>query len=166
MEITEEKYIAAKVIVNEYPNAKKIVDTYETKNKVSMIQKILDEKFAKNNYLNPYKDGEIMPCCGERYIFSYDRMKYLPRNKNLEYRKENAEGDVHYDKDSKQPSFVEYNNAREAIRQAKLKGLNHVHWKVSSAVSEQLRKDGYTHYNNGNFDMISWGKVSFWDLFK
>jgi hypothetical protein len=109
-------------------------------------------------YKNPYKEGEIMPCCGQRYCFSYDRMKYLPRNPNLKYR---TDGTIDVDPHSSQPRFCDYNGAREAIRQAKIKGLDHVHWRVSTAMAEALQRDGYFGYGGGplmnkNNDMICW----------
>ena len=135
-----------------YEFAKSVVKNYEMFQNREFVAKKIEEKFNQNNNLNPFKDGEIMPCCGEIYAFSYSRMKYLPKNHKLRYRKN---GDIDFDKNSKSSLFVEYNNAREAIRQAKNKNHNHVHWKISSAVAEELEKDGYicTH---DELDTIKW----------
>lgn len=151
-----------------YDLAKQLVATYEEENKTPAVSRIepyrqidaelskkIQAKFDADNYNNPFEVGEIMPCCGQRYCFSYARMKYMPRNRKLTYREKDAKGDIDRDDKSREPYHVEYNNCREAIRQAKEKGLNHVHWKTSVAVSEQIRKDGYRDHNDG-LDTISW----------
>lgn len=155
-----------------YELAKKVVATYEEENKqlpyrkplpfistpdIDEIARKMNATFENDNYNNPFEVGEVMPCCGQKYCFSYARMKYLPRNKKLKYREKDAEGDVNWDGTSREPSHVEYNNCREAIRQAKAKGLNHVHWKLSVATSGQIRKDGYYDHND-KLDTISWAQ--------
>lgn len=149
MEITKEMYELAKQIVEQYEG-----DTDEAK--IERIAKKMSATFDKDNYNNPFKVGEIMPCCGERYCFSYATMKYMPRNSRLRYRSKDAEGDVDFDPYSKNSGFVQYNNCREAIRQAKAKGHDHVHWRLSVACSEAIRADGYI-YHNDKLDTISWG---------
>lgn len=117
-------------------------------------QKVLTE----NMYKNPYVDGDVMKCCNLKYCFSYDRMKYLPPNPKLKYR---TDGTIDNDPYSRKPTFCEYNAAREAIRQAKIKGLNHVHWRLSSAVATELQLDGYRGVRGGELmnednDKICW----------
>jgi hypothetical protein len=117
------------------------------------IRQALDKLEAdKGLYLDPSIDGIVMPCCGERYVFSYDNMKHLPKNPKLRYRKN---GTIDYDPASADPKYVDYNGIREAIRQAKLKGLNHLHWRTCSATAERISKDGYTVHND-LLDTISW----------
>ncbi len=145
MEVTKEMYELSKKIVNEYDN----------KDSKKILIEQLEELFNKNNNLNPKEDGIMMPCCGEKYVFSYARMKHLPRNPYLKYRETQREGDVLYDEKSNDARFVDYNNLREAIRQAKKKGLYHIHWKMSIAVSEKIKQDGYIDHNDG-LDTISW----------
>jgi hypothetical protein len=118
-------------------------------------QKVITE----NMYKNPSKEGDVMPCCYQRYCFSYDRMKYLPKNPKLKYR---TDGTIAHDPYSNQPTFCDYNGAREAIRQAKIKGLNHVHWRLSTASAEPLERDGYrgsdgSRLMNKDNDKICWG---------
>lgn len=115
---------------------------------------------AENLYLNPFTDGEVMPCCGRKYCFSYHTMKYMPRNPKLKYRGGSNEGDIDHDPYSRNPGHVDYNNCREAIRQAKAQGYNHIHWRLSVATSEAIRKDGYKDHNHpkwsNKYDIISW----------
>jgi hypothetical protein len=147
-EITEEMYRLAKVVIDEY----------EGKNNIDRIYERMEKTFDKDNYNNPFEVGEIMPCCGERYCFSYATMKYMPRNPKLKYREHKYnEGDVDFDYKSENPGFVQYNNCREAIRQAKAKGLDHVHWRLSVACAEAIRKDGYIDHND-KLNTISWGR--------
>jgi hypothetical protein len=94
-------------------------------------------------------------CCegvSNKYKFAYARITLLSKNPKLTYREN---GDVDYDPYSSFPQFVDYNNIREIIRQAKLRGENHIHCKMSVAASEQIRKDGYTDHND-EFATISW----------
>ena len=136
-----------------YQLAVKIVEEYEGKTPEERASKALDKLFQKKPYANPLKEGIIMPCCGERYARSYDDMKYLPKNPKLKYR---DNGDVDYDPDSRQPTWVQYNNLREVIRQAKEKGLNHCHHSTSVFSSGEISKDGYKVHNDG-LNTISWG---------
>jgi len=97
---------------------------------------------------------ECENCCDKSasYCFYYDRMVNLQRNPNLKYR---DNGDIDFDPFSRLPNFVEYNNAREVIRQAKKAGQNHVHWRMSVAVAKEIRQDGYIDHND-KLDTISW----------
>lgn len=172
MELTKEMYLLAKQVVDTYEkkdeiekekqkNFVRLQNLHERDNeKHGYIKAEMDKLFASNNYLNPFKEGIFMPCCGERYCFSYAAMKYMPKNnsffgRKLEYRKKDSEGDIDYDPSSRLPGFVDYNGAREAIRQAKNKGLKHVHWRMSVATSEEIKKDGYIDHND-LLDTISW----------
>lgn len=150
MEITKKMYELAKQIVEQYEGD-------DDEERIERIAKKMKAIFDKDNYNNPFKTGEIMPCCGERYCFSYAHMKYMPRNPQLIYRSGNSEGDVDFDPKSKNSRFVEYNNCREAIRQAKAKGYNHVHFRLSIAGSEAIKADGYIDHND-KLDTISWKK--------
>jgi len=145
MEITKEMYKMAKKVVEEYEGTAPYT---EAKEKMKAV-------FEENNYNNPFEEGPIMPCCGRRYAFSYDTMKYMPKNPKLKYREKYSEGDVDYDSESSHPRFVQYNNCREAIRQAKEKGYDHVHWRTSVACDEAISADGYIVCNDG-LDTISW----------
>lgn len=156
MEITKEMYQLAKKIVDAYENKKIIpvshsnpIQDVRVKETYELMQTLEKEKGL---YLNPFEDGIKMPCCGEKYIFSYDVMKYLPRNPKLKYR---YDGTIDNDPLSPQPNFVDYNGCREAIRQAKKKGLNHVHWRLSVAASEAIRSEGYKDHND-KLNTISW----------
>jgi hypothetical protein len=107
----------------------------------------------ENMYKNPFVEGEQMPCCDRKYCFSYHAAKYLPRtNRKLKWRDENT---IDYDPASRNPKFCDYNETREAIRQAKAAGYDHVHWRMSVAVAEEIVKDGYRDHND-KFDTISW----------
>lgn len=81
------------------------------------------------------------------------------KNPRLRYRKN---GDVDYDPDSREPSFVQYNNAREIIRQSKLRGERFAKIQLSNASEEALRYDGYKiEYRNakdgdGEYDTVRW----------
>lgn len=128
--------------------------------------KKLTPKDTKNLHNNPYEDGEIMSCCGQKYCFSYDRMKYLPRNPKLKYR---LDGTVDKDPFSRSPGNCDYNGAREAIRQAKIKGFDHVHWRVSSATANELERDGYRGSDGGRLmnkdnDKICWDGKNPWKI--
>ena len=102
----------------------------------------------------PVKEKAVPKCCKDvqSYEFSYNMIRTLPRNRNLKYRKD---GDIDNDPASRMPSFCDYNAAREAIRQAKARGQNHVHWRTSTAVDRELIKDGY-HISNDMYDTIYW----------
>lgn len=149
-----------------YQLAIKIVEEYEGKTPEERAKKALDKLFEKNPHSNPFTEGIIMPCCGQPYARSYDYMKYLPRNPRLKYR---DNGDVDNDPESRQPTWVQYNNLREIIRQAKEKGLTHCHASTSVFSSEEIRKDGYKDHNDG-LSTISWEPnvvKKFWDkIFK
>jgi hypothetical protein len=155
MDITTNMYRLAKKIVEAYEN--KGVVTYQRNNiqdpaVAEAYSKMKELEETKGLYLNPGVDGIIMPCCGQRYVFSYDAVKHLEKNEHLEYR---ADGTIDLDDKSPQPTFVAYNACREAIRQAKVKGLGHVHWRVSVAVAEAIKKEGYIDHNDA-LDTISW----------
>jgi hypothetical protein len=78
------------------------------------------------------------------------------RNPRLTYR---GNGDIHFDPYSRKPSHVDYNYAREAIRQAKKRGEKSILIRLSTAMSEELEKDGYkiNHKNgNDNYSTVSW----------
>lgn len=153
MEITEEMYNLAKKMVFEYEKKVGVMTPLPLLKKCkSKLQLELEKIFDENNYNKPNIDGLIMPCCRKRYVFSYDRMKHMYKNTELEY---SDDGNIKYDKNSVNPSFVEYNNCKEAIRQAKNQGLDHVHWKTSISVSNEIRKEGYIDHNDG-LDTISW----------
>lgn len=156
MEITKEMYQLAKKIVDAYESKKIIpvsrsnpIQDVRVKETYELMQALEKEKGL---YLNPDVDGIVMPCCGEKYIFSYDKMKYLPGNPKLKYRND---GTIDNDPFSPKPNFVDYNGCREAIRQAKKKGLNHVHWRLNVATSEAIRSEGYKDHND-KLDTISW----------
>lgn len=156
MEITKEMYQLAKKIVDTYKN-KNIIPVSHSNPKQDIcvletyeLMQALEKE--KGLYLNPFKDGIKMPCCGEKYIFSYDTMKYLPRNPKLKYRND---GTIDNDPFSPKPKFVDYNGCREAISQAKKKGLNHIHWRLSAATSEAIRSEGYKDHND-KLNTISW----------
>ncbi len=106
------------------------------------------------------KFNNNIPCCQDvltfnRDEYNNDRMRRLPKNKKLTYRGDGVT--IDYDPDSRQPSHCDYNQAREVIRQAKLKGLTHIHWACSSAMAKELEEDGYTIHNDKN-RTISWKK--------
>lgn len=146
MEITKEMY----------KMAKKVVDEYEGTAPYTEAKEKMEEVFEANNYNNPFEDGPVMPCCGRRYVFSYATMKYMTRNPKLKYREtEHDEGEIDHDPESSHPKFVQYNNCREAIRQAKEKGYDHVHWRTSTACDEAISADGYIVHND-SLDTISW----------
>ena len=157
MEITEEMYILAKTVVIKYENKQHSVKPLPMRKSYvkSALELQIDEIFNADNYNNPFKDGIIMPCCGQKYAFSYATMKYMHKNPDLKYKEFDSTGDIIYDANSREPSYVDYNNCREAIRQAKSKGLSHIHWKTSVFTSEEIRRDGYIDHNDG-LDTISW----------
>lgn len=102
------------------------------------------------------ESNKIAPnCCAgvKIYKFEYGMFYKLPKNSKLKYRKD---GDIDYDPTSRSPSHCDYNAAREVIRQAKVRGQNHIHWRTSTAIDRELIKDGY-HISNDMFDTIYWG---------
>ena len=80
----------------------------------------------------------------------------VKKNTHLIYRKD---GDIDYDPDSREPYHVAYNNAREIIRRAKIKGEWFAVIQLSNATEEALRKDGYRieyRKNCGEGDIVKW----------
>ena len=147
-----------------YQLAVKIVEEYEGATPEERASKALDKLFQKNPYANPFTEGIIMPCCGERYERSYHTMKYLPRNPKLKYRED---GDIDFDPDSREPKWCDYNALRERIRQAKEKGLTHCHASTSVFSGSEISADGYKVHNDG-LGTISWEPIhkKFLNFFK
>ncbi len=87
------------------------------------------------------------------YVFRKNSPGTRYRNPELTYRKN---GDVDFDPHSRKKGFVEYNNAREAIRQARERGENCVKFSTCIATEAELTKDGYTFGYNENGRYITW----------
>jgi len=102
------------------------------------------------------KESNVPACCKavSTYEFEYNMFRKIPRNPKLKYRKD---GDIDHDPSSRAPKYCDYNAVREVIRQAKQKGLDHVHWRTSVATAREIIKDGYTVWNDDH-DTISWSK--------
>lgn len=156
VDITEDMYRLAKMIVEAYENNPVVPVNWMLEKQDPRVMKASEEMKklvdTKGMYLNPFVDGVVMPCCGRRHLFSYGAMMYLPKNSILRYR---PNGDVDFDPKSRRPEFVEYNNLREVIRQAKEDKFRHVHWRTSVACDETISKDGYRVHND-LLHTVSW----------
>ncbi len=88
-----------------------------------------------------------------KYILQKNSPGTSYRNPDLTYRRN---GDVDYDPYSRKKSFVAYNNAREAIRQAKERGENCVQFSSCIATDVELTIDGYSLGYNETGQYITW----------
>lgn len=85
-------------------------------------------------------------------------INWLFGNNGVSYRRN---GDVDFDPRSRYPSFVQYNNARQSIQQAKCSGKKECSIQLCTYVIQLLIEDGYEiEYRNypESHDLVKWGK--------
>ncbi len=109
------------------------------------LKKVITPKPKNNSLIKNFKgfvrlyDNTKDSYIQEEYISG----EIMRRYSHLEFR---ADGDIDYDKHSKTPQFVNYNNVRLEIEESIKRNEFIFTWNFSNVVWEALEADGYSPY--------------------